>query len=157
MPSPASGVTTHCPGCGRNGRSSQASSAGADCHGCIETWLSGAGLARDLEHLTAERLSAEAIVRRAEAGEERAAATLSRYEDRLARALAHVINLLDPDVIVLGGGVSRVERLYRTVPALWDQWVFSDRVDTKLVPALHGDSSGVRGAAFLPTGIHPRG
>jgi len=81
---------------------------------------------------------------------------LSRYEERLARALAHVINLLDPDVIVLGGGVSRVERLYRTVPALWDQWVFSDRVDTKLVPALHGDSSGVRGAAFLCPGIQPR-
>jgi fructokinase len=88
-------------------------------------------------------------VQRAEAGEEHAAATLSRYEDRLARALAHVINLLDPDAIVLGSGVSRVERLYRTVPALWDQWVFSDRVNTKLVPALHGDSSGVRGAAFL--------
>ena len=99
--------------------------------------------------MTAECLSGEAVVQRADAGEERAAATLSRYEDRLARALAHVINLLDPDVIVLGGGVSRVERLYRTVPALWDQWVFSDRVDTKLVPALHGDSSGGRGAAFL--------
>jgi fructokinase len=123
------------------------------CHGCIETWLSGVGLARDHERVTAERLSGEAIVQRAEVGEQRAAATLSRYEDRLARALAHVINLLDPDVIVLGGGVSRVERLYRTVPTLWDQWVFSDRVDTKLVPALHGDSSGVRGAAFLCSGI----
>ena len=133
---------------------------GAECwcghHGCIETWLSGAGLVRDHERVTAERLSGEAIVQRAEAGEERAAATLSRYEDRLARALAHVINLLDPDVIVLGGGVSRVERLYRTVPALWDQWVFSDRVDTKLVPALHGDSSGVRGAAFLCPGMQRR-
>ncbi|MGH8565941.1 MAG: ROK family protein [Gammaproteobacteria bacterium] len=126
---------------------------GAACwcghHGCIETWLSGVGLARDHEHLTSERLSGEAIVQRAEASEERAAATLSRYEDRLARALAHVINLLDPEVIVLGGGVSRIERLYCTVPRLWAQWVFSDRVDTKLVPALHGDSSGVRGAAFL--------
>ena len=77
------------------------------------------------------------------------AATLSRYEDRLARSLASVINLLDPDVIVLGGGVSQVQRLYRNVPALWDQWVFSDRVDTRLAPALHGDSSGVRGAAWL--------
>jgi fructokinase len=106
--------------------------------------------------VTAERLSGEAIVQRAEAGEERAAATLSRYEERLARALAHVINLLDPDVIVLGGGVSGVERLYRTVPTLWDQWVFSDRVDTKLLPALHGDSSGVRGAAFLCPGTQSR-
>jgi fructokinase len=120
--------------------------------GCIETWLSGIGLARDHEHLTAERLSGEAIVRRAEVGEGGAAATLCRYEDRLARALAHVINLLDPDVIVLGGGVSRVQRLYHTVPALWDRWVFSDRVVTKLLPALHGDSSGVRGAAFLCPG-----
>jgi fructokinase len=118
-------------------------------HDCIETWLSGMGLARDHERLTGERLSGEAVVQRAEAGDERAAVTLCRYEDRLARALAHVINLLDPDVIVLGGGVSRMERLYRTVPALWDRWVFSDRVDTKLVPALHGDTSGVRGAAFL--------
>ncbi len=126
---------------------------GVECwcgrHGCIETWLSGVGLMRDHEHATAERLTGEAIVGRAEAGEEEAAATLSRYEDRLARALAHVINMLDPHVIVLGGGVSRVERLYQTVPALWDRWVFSDCVDTKLVPALHGDSSGVRGAAFL--------
>ncbi|MCA1852836.1 MAG: ROK family protein [Beggiatoa sp.] len=79
----------------------------------------GVGLTRDHERVAAERLSSEAIVQRAEAGEERAAATLSRYEERLARAPAHVINLLDPDVIVLGGGVSRVERLYRTVPTLW--------------------------------------
>jgi fructokinase len=126
---------------------------GVECwcgrHGCIETWLSGSGLTRDHEHTTAERLSGEAIVQRAEAGEAGAVATFSRYEDRLARALAHVINMLDPHVIVLGGGVSRVERLYRTVPALWGRWVFSDRVDTKLVPALHGDASGVRGAAFL--------
>ncbi|MGH2400470.1 MAG: ROK family protein [bacterium] len=121
----------------------------ADAVGCIETWLSGVGLVRDQERVTAERLSGEDIVQRAEASEARAAATLSRYEDRLTRALAHVINLLHPDVIVLGGGVSRVERLYRTVPALWDQWVFSDRVDIKLVPALHGESSGVRPAAFL--------
>ena len=96
----------------------------------------------DHEHATAAHLSGEAIVQHAEAGEERAAATLSRYEDRLARALAHVINLLDPDVIVLGGGVSRVERLYRTAPALWDQWV-------SRIELTHGDSSGVRGAAFL--------
>jgi fructokinase len=138
------------------GGSSPASRTGADAMAASRPGLSGVGLARDHEHATAERLSGEAIVQRAEASEERAAATLSRYEDRLARALVHVINLFDPDVIVLGGGVSRVERLYRTVPALWGQWVFSDRVDTKLLPALHGGSSGVRSAAYLCPGIQPR-
>lgn len=118
-------------------------------HGCIETWLSGTGFAADHRRVTGEALDGETLVRRAEAGEALAAATLARYEDRLARALAHVINLFDPAVIVLGGGVSRVQRLYRTVPALWGQWVFSDRVDTALRPALHGDSSGVLGAARL--------
>ena len=116
---------------------------------CIETWLSGPGLAADHARVTQEHISTEAIVSRAEAGDERCGATLSRYEDRLSRALAHIINVLDPEVIVLGGGVSRVQRLYRHVPALWDQWVFSDEVATRLVPALHGDSSGVRGAAWL--------
>ncbi len=77
-------------------------------------------------------------------------ATLARYEDRLARSLAHVINMLDPDVIVLGGGMSNVDRLYRNVPErCWGAWVFSDRVDTRLVRHAHGDSSGVRGAAWL--------
>ncbi len=118
-------------------------------HGCIETWLSGTGLAADHTRVTGEKLAAEAIVSRAETGEEQAAATLARYEDRLARALAHVINLIDPQVIVLGGGVSRVQRLYERVPALWAQWVFSDRVATLLRPAQHGDSSGVLGAARL--------
>lgn len=117
---------------------------------CIETWLSGTGLAADHARVTKEKLSTEEIVSRAEAGDERCGATLSRYEDRLARALAHIINVLDPEVIVLGGGVSRVQRLYRYVPALWDQWIFTnDDIATKLVPALHGDSSGVRGAAWL--------
>jgi fructokinase len=118
-------------------------------HGCIETWLSGVGLASDHARVAGEVLSGEDVVARAERGDDAARATLARYEDRLARALATVINLLDPEVIVLGGGVSRVQRLYRHVPALWDQWVFSDRVDTRLVPAMHGDSSGVRGAARL--------
>lgn len=117
--------------------------------GCIETWLSGVGLAADHARVTQEKISTEEIVARAEAGDERCAATLSRYEDRLSRALAHVINVLDPEVVVLGGGVSRIQRLYRHVPALWDQWIFSDDVVTKLVPAMHGDSSGVRGAAWL--------
>lgn len=122
-------------------------------HGAIESYLSGTGMARDHALVNglsgAARLSAEEIVQRAEAGEEACSATLSRYEDRLARALAHLINVLDPEVIVVGGGVSRVPRLYRHVPQLWDAWVFSDRVDTRLVPAQHGDSSGVRGAAWL--------
>ncbi|TXH03852.1 MAG: ROK family protein [Nevskiaceae bacterium] len=116
---------------------------------CIETWLSGVGLAADHARVTGERIAAEDVVARAESGDEKAAATLSRYEDRLSRALAHIVNVLDPEVIVLGGGVSRVQRLYRYVPALWDQWIFSDVVHTRLVPARHGDSSGVRGAAWL--------
>ncbi len=74
---------------------------------------------------------------------------MRRYEERLARALAHVVNILDPDVIVLGGGMSNVQRLYAGVPALWRSWVFSDRVDTRLVKHRYGDSSGVRGAAWL--------
>ncbi|MGH8505940.1 MAG: ROK family protein [Stenotrophobium sp.] len=122
---------------------------------CIETWLSGPGMAADHARVTQEKISVEEIVTRAEAGDEKCGATLARYEDRLARALTHVINILDPEVIVLGGGVSRVQRLYRYVPALWDQWIFSDSISTRLVPALHGDSSGVRGAAWLwpETGI----
>ena len=72
-----------------------------------------------------------------------------RYEERFARAIAHVINILDPDVIVLGGGMSNIDRLYANVPKLWGAWVFSDRVDTRLVRNVHGDSSGVRGAAWL--------
>ena len=118
-------------------------------HGCLETWLSGGGLAADHARVSGEQLSAEVIVSRAEAGEEQAGASLARYEDRLARALAVVINLIDPQVIVLGGGVSRVQRLYQRVPALWGQWVFSDHVATLLRPAQHGDSSGVLGAARL--------
>lgn len=117
--------------------------------GGIETWCSGTGLADDHRRVTGQSLRGEEIVDAAAAGEARAEATLQRYEDRLARALASVINLLDPDVIVLGGGLSRLSRLYRNVPRLWRDWVFSDRVDTVLRPALHGDASGVRGAAWL--------
>jgi fructokinase len=117
--------------------------------GCIETWLSGPGLERDCREATGEALAATAVVARAVGGDSRCEAALVRYEERLARALAHVINLLDPDVIVLGGGMSNVERLYASVPAHWGRWVFSDRVDTPLARNAHGDSSGVRGAAFL--------
>jgi fructokinase len=121
-------------------------------HGCLETWLSGTSLAADHLRVSGQALSAEQLVTRAQAGDAAAEATLCRYEDRLARALAQVINLIDPDVIVLGGGVSRVERLYRNVPARWGRWVFSDRVQTRLVPARRGDSSGVLGAARLWAG-----
>jgi fructokinase len=108
--------------------------------GCIETYLSGPGLARDHKAVTGESASPEEIVARN-------SDTISRYGERLARALATVINLLDPDVIVLGGGMSNVEQLYVEVPRLWGRYVFSDRVTTRLARHVHGDSSGVRGAA----------
>ena len=109
--------------------------------GCIETYLSGPGLARDHESATGQRLPTERVVSHEE--------TMRRYEERLARALAGVINILDPDVIVLGGGMSKVSRLYTEVPRLWPRYVFSDHVETRLAPPVHGDSSGVRGAAWL--------
>ena len=117
--------------------------------GCIETWLSGPGFAADHVRYGGEDLPAHEIAQLAQAGYGPCSATLARYEERLARALAGVINLLDPDVIVLGGGLSNIARLYDTVPCLWPRYVFSDRVDTRLVPPQHGDSSGVRGAARL--------
>jgi len=109
--------------------------------GCIETYLSGPGLSNDHERLTGERVAPEQAVLREE--------TIRRYEERLAKSLASVINVLDPDVIVLGGGMSNVARLYTEVPRLWGRHVFSDRVATKLLAPVHGDSSGVRGAAWL--------
>jgi fructokinase len=118
-------------------------------YGCIETFVSGPGVERDHLHASGDALKSHTIVARAEMGDTACEATFARYEDRLARALAHVVNLLDPDVIVLGGGMSNVERLYRTLPTLWEPRVFSDRVDTRLVRHRHGDSSGVRGAAWL--------
>jgi fructokinase len=126
---------------------------GPDCYcgrrGCIETYLSGPGLTRDLRERAGVTLSALEIVEQAERGDAQCDEALRRYESRLARGLASVINLLDPELIVLGGGLSNVERFYRNVPALWDQWVFSDTVKTRLNKAVHGDSSGVRGAAWL--------
>jgi fructokinase len=118
-------------------------------HACIETILSGPGLARDHKAATGRDLTGQQVATLASQGDAKAEQTLGRYEDRLARGLAHVINILDPDVIVLGGGLSNLDRLYTNVPAIWHQWVFSDRVDTKLRKAKHGDSSGVRGAAWL--------
>lgn len=117
--------------------------------GCIETYLSGPGLAADHLRHGGEPVDAASIARRAAAGERASQASLERYEVRLARALAGVINLLDPEVIVLGGGLSQVARLYQNVPRLWPAHVFSDTVSTRLLPARHGDASGVRGAAWL--------
>lgn len=126
---------------------------GRDCYcgkqGCIETWLSGPGLAHDHLIATGIALRGEQIVDAALAGDAAAEASLQRYEHRLARGLAQLINIVDPDVIVLGGGLSRVKRWYRQVPALWANWVFSADVQTRLVPAQYGDASGVRGAAWL--------
>lgn len=118
-------------------------------HGCVETWLSGPGLAADHARAGYPGLSAADIVRAAEAGDAACDASLQRYEVRLARALAQVVNLIDPDVIVLGGGLSKIGRLYLNVPRLWREHVFSDHVATRLLPNMHGDSSGVRGAAWL--------
>jgi fructokinase len=117
--------------------------------GCIETFLSGPGMAKLHQMETGVLLGAEEIVAQAEQGDGACERSLQLYENRLARSLAHVINILDPDVIVLGGGMSNIERLYTRVPELWGCWVFSDRVDTKLVKHCFGDSSGVRGAAWL--------
>jgi fructokinase len=117
--------------------------------GCIETFLSGPGFAARYAETAGLALEPEAIATLAEAGEPHAVAALDRYADRLSRALAHVINILDPDVIVLGGGLSKIAALYRTVPARWGRWVFSDTVETRLIPNRHGDSGGVRGAAWL--------
>ena len=117
--------------------------------GCIETFLSGPALARDYAAHGGDDVPAIEVASRAEAGEPGALACLARYEGRFARAIASVINIVDPDVIVLGGGLSNLRRLYDRVPVLWAAHVFSDRVETKLVPAKYGDASGVRGAAWL--------
>ena len=117
--------------------------------GCIESFLSGPGLAADHFRHFRESLSAPQIALTAESGDPHCRATLARYMDRLARGLASVINLIDPGVIVLGGGLSAISTLYEQVPRLWTRHIFSDRVVTRLLPPIHGDSSGVRGAAWL--------
>ena len=126
---------------------------GPNCYcgrtGCIETFLCGPALSRQHEHASGEMLEPSRIAERADAGDAAAAATMARYESRLARALAALINVVDPHVIVLGGGVSNIRRLYERVPDLWGPFVFSDHVATRLAPAMHGDASGVRGAAWL--------
>jgi len=117
--------------------------------GCIETFISGPALARQFRATTSRELSAREIARDAEAGDEQARTVIEKFEERLARALAHVVNIFDPDAIVLGGGLSNIQRLYRTLPRLIPIHVFSDAFDTPIVPPVHGDSSGVRGAAWL--------
>jgi fructokinase len=118
-------------------------------NGCIETWISGTGLEADYQRATNVALKGPEIIARSAAGESAALAALDRFEDRLTRGLAQVINLLDPDVIVMGGGASQIPRLYQNVPARLQQYVFGREADTPLLPAKHGDASGVRGAAWL--------
>ncbi|MGD8642516.1 MAG: ROK family protein [Gammaproteobacteria bacterium] len=126
---------------------------GPECYcgkrGCIETFLSGPGMALDFYEMTGIQLTSAEIVQQASKGDENATIIVNRYEERLAKSLASVINVLDPDAIVLGGGMSNIERLYENVPRRWDKYVFSDSVNTLLLPPQFGDSSGVRGAAWL--------
>ena len=117
--------------------------------GCLETWLSGTGIAYDHNQVTGHHLTTHQIAERWAAADPAATATMLRFEGRLARALAALVNLLDPDIIVIGGGVSRIPRLYTDLPALIRPWVFGGDFDTSIVPATYGDSSGVRGAAWL--------
>lgn len=117
--------------------------------GCLETWISGPGFKNDYQRVTGEELSTHDIIAAATSGEKKARDALDRYVDRLARGLAGIINVLDPDVVVLGGGMSNVQQLYEEVPKAWKKYIFSDTVHTKLLPPRFGDSSGVRGAAWL--------
>ncbi len=117
--------------------------------GCIETFLSGPGMAQDHRRHGGEEIPAEQIVLQADSGDPACQATLERYIDRLARGLGAMINILDPDCIVLGGGLSNCQQLYDQMPAIWGRYIFSDHVATRLLPPRHGDSSGVRGAAWL--------
>ncbi|EAB4058469.1 fructokinase [Salmonella enterica] len=117
--------------------------------GCIETFISGTGFATDYQHLSGKALKGDEIICLVDAQDAVAELALSRYELRLAKALSHVVNILDPDVIVLGGGMSNVERLYKTVPSLMKSFVFGGECETPVRKAQHGDSSGVRGAAWL--------
>jgi len=126
---------------------------GPECYcglrGCIETFISGTGLEADYGRATAEKLEGKEIIARSEEGEAAALACLARYEDRLTRSLAQIVNILDPDVIVLGGGVSQVPRLYRNVPHRLKEYVFGREAQTPVLVAKYGDASGVRGAAWL--------
>lgn len=117
--------------------------------GCLETWISGTGFKNDYNRVTAQDMSTHDIITASKEGDAKAVAALNRYIDRLARGLAGVINILDPDIIILGGGMSNVSALYQELPKAWKKYIFSDTVKTILAPARYGDSSGVRGAAWL--------
>lgn len=117
--------------------------------GCKETWISGTGFKNDYFRVTGEAVSTHDIIANAKKGETKAVAALERYCDRLARSLAFIINVFDPDAIVLGGGMSNVETLYTAVPKIWDKYLFTDVCKTPLLQSRHGDSTGVRGAAWL--------
>ena len=117
--------------------------------GCVETWVSGPAFERDHERATGRALPGSTIARLASEGDADACAALERYQSRLARALAALVNVLDPDVIVLGGGMSNLPGLPEALLQLMPRWVFSDAVVTRVVRNRHGDSSGVRGAAWL--------
>ena len=117
--------------------------------GCMEMWVSGTGIALDYRTVTGRARTTQEIVSEFEAGDREATAAIERFEDRLARGLAHVINILDPDVIVIGGGVSRVEHIYQELPKKLPAYVFGGEASTPVLPAVFGDSSGVRGAAWL--------
>jgi fructokinase len=126
---------------------------GPECYcgkrGCMEMWVSGTGIALDYRTVTGKALTTQEIVSQFEAGDREAAAAMERFEDRLARGLAQVVNILDPDVIVIGGGVSRVKHIYRELPKKLKTYVFGGEASTPILPAMYGDSSGVRGAAWL--------
>jgi fructokinase len=117
--------------------------------GCLETWISGTGLMADYERHTGTLLKGQEIVKASEAGDVEALAALARLENRIARGLATMINVLDPDAIVIGGGVSRIDRIYPAIMQQLPAYVFGGRCDTPVLKAIHGDSSGVRGAAWL--------
>ncbi|HPF78363.1 MAG TPA: ROK family protein [Alphaproteobacteria bacterium] len=117
--------------------------------GCLETWISGTGFKNDYQRVTKSNASTHDIITMAQKGDADAVAALERYADRLARGLSTVINILDPDIIILGGGMGNVKELYDLVPKLWRKYILSDTVDTKLASPFYGDSSGVRGAAWL--------
>jgi fructokinase len=126
---------------------------GPECYcgkrGCMEMWVSGTGIALDYRAVTGKMLTTHEIVSQFEAGDREAVAAMERFEDRLARGLAQVINILDPDVIVVGGGVSKVQHIYQVLPRMLKAYVFGGEVSTPILPAKYGDSSGVRGAAWL--------
>lgn len=117
--------------------------------GCIETWISGTGLGNDYERSTGKPLSGEQVAEAAGRGDPQAEAAIRRLEDRIARGFASLVNVVDPDVIVVGGGLCRLASIYRNVPPLLENYGFGGGIRTPIVPALHGDSSGVRGAAWL--------